>query len=76
MSLENIIDKLFLSLKNELKKEKNLLLLKEDIIKPIVEQVFIHVYPYIIGISSIFIIMILSIFLVLFLNIRLIIKEK
>ncbi len=70
MSFERVVDKLFDSVKNELQKEKNVEILNNDIIKPIVEQVFNHIYPYVIGISTVFLTMFFAIFIILFLNIR------
>ena len=51
-------------------------ILKNDIIRPIVNEAFNHIYPYLLGTIIIIIILFLSIFCVLFLNVRLIIKDK
>ena len=70
MSFNDIIDRLLISMKNELKKEENIFRLRNDIIKPIVEQVFDIMYPYFVIISIIFCSVILVIFIILFLNIK------
>jgi len=76
MSFENVVDEMYKSIRDELKKEKNMDILKNDIIRPIVNEAFNHIYPYLLGTIVIIIILFLSIFSVLFLNVRLIIKDK
>jgi len=76
MSFENVIDEIYQSVADELKKEKNMEILKNDIIRPIVSEAFDHIYPYLLGTIVIIIVLFLSIFSVLFLNVRLIIKDK
>ena len=70
MSFNIVIDKLLLSAKEELQKEETIYKLRNDIIKPIVEQVFDIMYPYFIGFSILFITIMLVIFIILFLNIK------
>ena len=59
----------------EIKKDKNMILLREKIINPVVKEIIDELYPYIIKvvISSIFIILILLITIIL--NIRVILKN-
>ena len=70
MSFNNVVTKLIDSIIEEIRKEDNICKIKEDILKPIVEQLFYLMYPYFAGISLIFIIVILVIFVILFLNIK------
>ena len=70
MSFNNVVTKLIDSIIEEIRKEENVCKIKEDILKPIVEQLFYLMYPYFAGISLIFIIVILVIFVILFLNIK------
>ena len=70
MSFNIVIDKLLLSAKEELQKEETISKLRNDIIKPIVEQIFDIMYPYFIGFSIVFVTIILVIFIILFLNIK------
>ena len=70
MSFNDVVSKLLDSITEEIKKEDNILKIKEDLLKPIVEQLFYLMYPYFAGISLIFIIVILVIFVILFLNIK------
>ena len=70
MSFNEIVNKLLSSMKNEIEKEENIIILRNDIIKPIVEQVLLIVYPYIVGVSVIFLVTIIVIFVILFLNIK------
>ena len=70
MSFNVIVNKLLLSMKEELQKEDNIELIKNDIIKPVVEQIFLIMYPYFICVGAIFIAVIVVIFIILFLNIK------
>jgi len=70
MSFNIVVNKLLMSMKDELQKEENMILMRNDIIKPVVEQIFLVMYPYFIGIGCIFITIIIAIFVILFLNIK------
>lgn len=70
MSFNEIVNKLLTSMKEEIEKEENIVILRNDIVKPIVEQVLLIVYPYFMGISIVFLIVIIVIFMILFLNIK------
>lgn len=70
MSFNTIVKKLLTNAKDELKEEENIKILKEDILQPIVEQIFYVMYPYFIGVSLIVIFIIMLIFIILFLNIK------
>tara|TARA_Y100000996_G_C22400107_1_gene592776 strand:- start:465 stop:695 length:231 start_codon:yes stop_codon:yes gene_type:complete len=70
MSFNVVVTKLIDSMTEEIRKEDNIVKIKEDILKPIVEQLFYLMYPYFAGISLILIIVILVIFIILFLNIK------
>jgi len=70
MSFNVVVNKLLVSMKEELQKDENIQIMRNDIIKPVVEQIFMVMYPYFIGIGCIFIIIIIAIFIILFLNIK------
>jgi len=70
MSFNQIVNKLLKNAKEELKDEENLKIFKDDIIHPIVEQIFYVMYPYFIGVSLVVIFIIMLIFIILFLNIK------
>jgi len=70
MSFNVVVTKLIDSMTEEIRKEDNIVKIKEDILKPIVEQLFYLMYPYFAGVSLILIIVILVIFIILFLNIK------
>ncbi len=70
MSFNTVVTKLLQSMKEELQKEENIKTMREDIIKPVVEQIFMIMYPYFIGMGCIFIMIIVIIFVILFLNIK------
>ena len=70
MSFNTVVTKLLNSMKEELEKEENIQSLREDIIRPVVEQIFMIMYPYFIGMGCVFIMIIVIIFVILFLNIK------
>jgi hypothetical protein len=70
MSFNVVVNKLLVSMKEELQKEENIEAMRNDIIKPVVEQIFLVMYPYFICIGAIFIAVIVVIFIILFLNIK------
>lgn len=70
MSFNTVVNKLLNSMKEELQKEENIHTMREDIIKPVVEQIFLIMYPYFIGMGCVFIMIIVTIFIILFLNIK------
>ena len=70
MSFNVVVNKLLVSMKEELQRDENIQIMRNDIIKPVVEQIFMVMYPYFIGVGCIFIIIIIAIFIILFLNIK------
>ena len=60
---------------NEVKKEENMSLLKQDILNPIVEHVILQMYPYIIKFVVGFILLLTLIVFLIFLNLRIIYKK-
>jgi hypothetical protein len=70
MSFNTVVTKLLQSMKEELQKDENIQTMREDIIKPVVEQIFMIMYPYFIGMGCVFIMIIVIIFVILFLNIK------
>ena len=70
MSLNSIIEKILISVREEIKNEKNMDLIKNDIIKPIVERIIDNIYPYFIGSCVVIILILLIIFSILILNLK------
>ena len=70
MSFNEIINKLLSSMKDEINKKENIEILKNDILEPIIKEIFYIMYPYFICISIMFIVVIMMIFIILFLNIK------
>ena len=70
MSFETVVSKILESMKEEIKKEENILIINNDIIRPIVEKVIDDIYPYFIGASLIFMMMFVFIFVILLLNLK------
>tara|TARA_B100000900_G_C20188167_1_gene556739 strand:+ start:311 stop:535 length:225 start_codon:yes stop_codon:yes gene_type:complete len=70
MSFETITTKLLNSIKTEIKKEKNIDTINNEIVKPIVDKVLEQLYPYFIGTSLIISFIVISIFVILCLNVK------
>lgn len=71
MDLNIIITKLLNNISIELKKEKNMDIIKNDIIEPIINNTIYQLYPYFLIFIISMIILFISIFAILFLNIKL-----
>ena len=74
MNFEFIIKKCITDVCDEVNKEENMIILKKDILNPIVEHVISELYPYIFKfvLGSIFIFVLLLV--LIFLNLRIIYK--
>lgn len=60
---------------NEVKKEENMNLLKQDILNPIVEHVMYQMYPYILKFVVGFVLLVVLIIFLIILNLRIIYKK-
>jgi hypothetical protein len=70
MTVEKIINKLLIDLKDELKKKENRCIIENDILEPLIENILTKIYPYIIGLSLLYLIMFISIMMIFVLNIK------
>ena len=70
MSFNLILEKLLETIKIEIKKEENINIINNDIIKPIVIKVIDDIYPYFLGGILFFMIMFILIFVILVLNLK------
>lgn len=70
MSFNLILEKLLETIKIEIKKEENINVINNDIIKPIVIKVLDDIYPYFFGGILFFMIMFILIFVILVLNLK------
>ena len=70
MSFNLILEKLLETIKIEIKKEENINIINNDIIKPIVIKVIDDIYPYFFGGILFFMIMFILIFVILLLNLK------
>ena len=70
MSFNLILEKLLETIKIEIKKEENINIINNDIIKPIVIKVIDDIYPYFFGGILFFMIMFILIFVILILNLK------
>lgn len=70
MTVKRVINKLLTELKDELNKKENKCIIENDILEPIIENVLTKMYPYIIGLSLLYLIMFISIMMIFVLNIK------
>ena len=70
MTVKRVINKLLTELKDELNKKENKCIIENDILEPIIENVLTKIYPYIIGLSLLYLIMFISIMMIFVLNIK------
>ena len=70
MSLDAIIDKLLISLKTELDRDKNKEFIENELLKPLIHKILDQMYPYIMWPALLFMSMFVFIMIILFLNIR------
>ena len=74
MSMDIITDKLLISIKKELDKDKNILFIEREILKPLIHKIISNLYPYFIGFSLVIMCMFIFIMIIFFLNIRILFK--
>tara|TARA_Y100001936_G_C16032643_1_gene646561 strand:+ start:128 stop:355 length:228 start_codon:yes stop_codon:yes gene_type:complete len=74
MDLSTITNNILQNFKKEIEKEENILLIKKDLLRPIIKYTLDEIYPYffkcIIGIISVLLFLIILIFL----NLKIILK--
>lgn len=70
MTVKRVINKLLTELKDELNTKENKCIIENDILEPIIENVLTKIYPYIIGLSLLYLIMFISIMMIFVLNIK------
>lgn len=70
MTIQTIVNKLLSELKNELNKKENKYIIENDILEPLIENVLTKIYPYIIGLSLLYLIMFCCIMMIFVLNIK------
>ncbi len=72
MSLNEIKQKLLLSIKRELYTDENKELIEEEFLKPLIDRILKQMYPYFMWMGLFFMSMFIFIILILFLNLRII----
>ena len=70
MTIKKIVNKILNELKNELNKKENKCIIENDILEPLIENVLTKIYPYIIGLSLLYLIMFFCIMMIFVLNIK------
>ena len=74
MSLDLIIDKLLLSTKKELDKEKNIIFIENEILKPLIYKIMSNLYPDFMGFTIMILCMFVFIMVIFVLNIKILFK--
>ena len=75
MTFNQVIYNFLNETKDEIKKEKNMTIIKDDIVNPVIKQVIKELYPYFIKISCCVIFVVLILLLTIVLNIRVILMN-
>tara|TARA_Y100001970_G_C13810188_1_gene639619 strand:- start:379 stop:606 length:228 start_codon:yes stop_codon:yes gene_type:complete len=75
MSFNQIIHNFLNETKEEIKKEKNMIIIKDDIINPVIKEIIKELYPYFIKIFCCVIFIVLILLLTIILNIRVILMN-
>ena len=75
MTFNQIIHNFLNETKDEIKKEKNMTIIKDDIINTVIKEVIKELYPYFIKISCCVIFIVLILLLTIILNIRVILMN-
>lgn len=75
MSFNKIIHNFLNETKEELKKEDNIIILKNDIINPVIKEIIQELYPYFVKIVCFIIFILLILLLTIILNIRVILMN-
>lgn len=75
MDLSKLIRKSLLEVSDEFKKEENLVIIKNDLLNPVIEHVIEKIYPYFIKLTIGLILLFLSLLVIIILNIRFIFKN-
>tara|TARA_B110000495_G_C22729748_1_gene428341 strand:+ start:500 stop:724 length:225 start_codon:yes stop_codon:yes gene_type:complete len=72
MELSDIIKSFLLEIGDEIKEKENMILLKKNILQPIIKEIIEELYPSIMKIMICFIIVLLLLMIMIFLNIQVI----
>ena len=75
MNLSTITKNILLNFKEELEKEGNMEIVKNDILKPLIKHIIDELYPYFIRMMAIIIIILLFLIITIFLNLRVIYRD-
>ena len=72
MNLSTITKNILLNFKEELEKEGNMEIVKNDILKPLIKHIIDELYPYFLRMLIIIIIILLFLIITIFLNLKVI----
>ena len=75
MNLSTITKNILLNFKEELEKEGNMEIVKNDILKPLIKHIIDELYPYFIRMMAIIIIILLFLIITIFLNLKVIYRD-
>ena len=75
MNLSIITKNIISNLKEEIEKEDNIKLIKDDILKPLIKHIMDELYPYFLKTIIIIIVILLFLIITIFLNLKVIYKN-
>ena len=75
MNLSTITKNILLNFKEELEKEGNMEIIKNNILKPLIKHIIDELYPYFIRMMAIIIIILLFSIITIFLNLKVIYRD-
>ena len=76
MDLSIITKNILLNVKNELKKEENIIILKNDLLKPLIEYTISEIYPYVFKCVLLIVSIIFFMIIIIFLNVKIMLKGQ
>ena len=74
MNLSTITSNILQNFKNELEKEENIVLIKQDLLRPIIKYTLDELYPYLFKCIILITAILLFLFIAIFLNIKIMLK--
>ena len=75
MNLSTITKNVLTNVKEEIEKEENMEVIKNDILRPLIKHIIDELYPYFIKMLSIIIIILLFLIITIFLNLKVIYRN-
>lgn len=75
MNLDKLIHKSLQEIKKEINKQSNMIIIKDEILNPMIKHIIEQIYPYFIKIIIIIVSLFILLIVIIFLNIKIIYKK-